>query len=70
MLKKEFDQKCKYLIFRYCEVKLSTNKTIRGFILAKDDNPLNAEKGLFEISMGNMRVPLQASKTKSITLLK
>lgn len=69
MTKDEFKQRCNDFIFKYCEVKLKSGKTIKGFILAEDDNPENAEQGKFEVGMGNMRVSIKASKTTSIKLI-
>ena len=67
MKEDEFDAQCKELLYMYCEIRLSSNKTIKGFVLPEDyDESTNR----YECSMGNMRVPIRASKTISIKLLK
>lgn len=69
MTKDKFNQQCNYLLFKYCEVKLQKGRVIKGFILAEGNDPENAEQGRFEVGMGNMRVPIRASKTLSIKLI-
>jgi hypothetical protein len=70
MTKDEFDERCNALFFQYCEVKLRKGQVLKGFILAENNNPENRKKGKFEVGMGNMRVPIIASKTLSIKQIK
>ena len=70
MKKEEFTAVCNSLMFRFCQVDFIKNVTMRGFILPKGDSPKNAKLGLFELSMGNMRISIHGSKIKSIKEIK
>ena len=66
MNKEIFEQTCESLLWRYCEVRFDKGKSYKGFIAVRNDDPASKAKGLYELSMGNMRITLLASKIRWI----